>query len=234
MRHQAEHAQVGAVDAGYVACAAVQAGFRRDLARWCCVAERHQPLAVKPVQRRVIGEVVALTVRQHRAGYLAPLVVVGEGGVGALDPQTAVHRQEAQRRVSQQRAGQQAGLDDDLEPVAGAQQVTPTSHVPADRAHHRRLGCHRPAAQVVAIREPARDHHQIQPVEVGLGVPNHAWRAAGRAFQCYRHVALTVDAGEDDDAGLHGFFEAPGPQGKKRTTLWPIASAAGPSSCVSR
>ena len=41
------------------------------------------------------------------------------------------------------------------------------------------------------------------PGEVGLGVPEHSRLAAGRALQRERHVALAIDAGEQDDGGVH-------------------------------
>ena len=115
----------------------------------------------------------------------------------------AVHRQEAQRGVAQQGAGQDAGLGEDLEAVAHAEQVAAARDMLAHRGHHRRMRRHRAAAQIVAVGEAAGDHDQVEAGEVGLLVPDHARRGA-RAGQRDRHVALAVDAGEDDDAGFHG------------------------------
>ena len=53
------------------------------------VAQRHQALAFQPIERCVVGEVVAVAVRHHRAEYLAALVLAGEDGVGAFDAQMA-------------------------------------------------------------------------------------------------------------------------------------------------
>ena len=72
-------------------------------------------------------------------------------------------------------------------------------------------------------------HDQVEAGEVGLLVPDHARFGTGAA-QRDRHVALAVDAGEDDDAGFHRFCSG---QGKKRTMAWPMAAGAGPSSWVS-
>jgi hypothetical protein len=46
---------------------------------------------------------------------------------------------------------------------------------------------------------------QINPAEVAVLVPQHPRLGAERGFQRDRHVALAVDAREDDDASLHWF-----------------------------
>ena len=96
---------------------------RRDLARRGGVAERDQALAFQPVERGVVGEVVAVAMRHRGAEDLAALIARGEDGVGALDAQMAVRRQEAQPGVAQQGAGQQPGFGEDLEAVAHAEHV---------------------------------------------------------------------------------------------------------------
>src|SRR5262249_14880247 len=72
------------------------------------------------------------------------------------------------------------------------------------RVHDWRTGRDRAAAQIVAIGEAARNHHQVgagrQRV---LRMPDHRGRATGDDPERARHVALTIDAGEDDDGGLH-------------------------------
>ena len=73
------------------------------------VAERHQPLALQPVQRRRHRQ---SSCRRHApSGHGTPgsrSVTAGEGGVGPLHPQMAVHGQEAQSGIVQQRARQQS------------------------------------------------------------------------------------------------------------------------------
>ncbi len=204
MRHQAEHAQVGAEDAGDGAGAAVEVGLRRHLAGPGGVAERDQVLAFQPVQRGVVGEIVAVAMRHDAAEGLAGLVVAGERGVGALDAQVAIHRQEAQRGVAQQGAGQHAGLGQDLKAVADAQDVAAAGGVVVHGAHDRGLRGHGAAAQVVAEAEAAGDDDQVDAGQVGVLVPQHLGVGAEGGFQRDGHVALPVDAGEDDDAGFHG------------------------------
>src|SRR5438105_1486324 len=81
VRHQAEHPQVGAVDAGDVARTAVVVGLRGDAAVRRRVAERHQAVALQPIERGIIGVVVAVAVRHRCAKGLAALVTAGERGI---------------------------------------------------------------------------------------------------------------------------------------------------------
>ena len=62
----------------------------------------------------------------------------------------------------------------------------------------------RAAAQIIAIGEAARQHHQVGAGgQLVLGMPDHGGRAAGDQLQGARHVALAIDAGEDEDGGVH-------------------------------
>ncbi len=167
------------------------------------VAQGDEIFALQPVERGVVGEVVAVAVRHDAAKRLAALVVPGEGGIGAFDPQVAVHRQEPQRGVAQQGARQDAGLGQDLEAVADPQDIAAAGRVVVDRAHDRRMRRHRAAAQVVAEAEAAGDDDQVETGDVGILVPDHLGLGAEGGFQRDGHVALAVDAGEEDDAGFH-------------------------------
>src|SRR5271165_105982 len=95
VRHDAEDAQVRAEDSRDRAGTAVQIGLRRQVAGPGGVAESDEILAVQPMQRGVIGEIVAVAVRHDTSKSLAGVVAAGERGVGALDPQVAIHRQES-------------------------------------------------------------------------------------------------------------------------------------------
>ena len=142
------------------------------------IAQGDEVLAFQPVEGGVVGEVVAVAVRHDAAEGLAVLVMAGEGGVGALDPQVAVHRQEPQGGVAQQGAGQDAGLGQDLEAVADAQDVAAAVGVVVHRAHDRGLRGHGAAAQVVAEAEAAGDDDQVDAGQVGVLVPEHFRRLA--------------------------------------------------------
>src|ERR1700733_10449272 len=72
-----------------------------------------------------------------------------------------------------------------------------------DGAHDRGTCRHGAAAQIVAETEPTRENRQIEISQIGLLVPDHPRFMAGGSFQRDGHVALSIDAGKDDDAGFH-------------------------------
>lgn len=66
----------------------------------------------------------------------------------------------------------------------------PTHFIRRDRA----------TAQIVAIGEAARHHHEVGAFrQRGLRVPHHCGLVAGGELQRARHVAFAVDAGKDED-----------------------------------
>ena len=71
-------------------------------------------------QRLGVGEIIAVMMGDRRADDLAGRIAPGEGGVGVGHLQLHLAADEFQRGVAHQRAGQQAGLDQDLEAVADA------------------------------------------------------------------------------------------------------------------
>ena len=205
MRHQPADAQIGGEDAGDVVPRAVAVGGRRDLAIRRAVAEGDEVLVVQSRQRRVVAEVVAIAMCHRRAEHRAMLPMRGVRRAGAFHPQVAIHGQEAQPGIPQQRARQQPCLAQDLEAVAHAQHMPALGGEIRHFAHDRRLRGHRAAAQVVAIAEPARQHDQVGASrQRGFAVEQHHGLAPRRMFQRDRHVALAVRARKDDDDGLHG------------------------------
>ena len=106
---------------------------------------------------------------------------------------------EAELGVAHQHAGQEAGLAQNLEAVADPHHQPAARRVAADRGHDPRSRRDRAAAQIVAIREPARQHHEIEArgnsrsaCQTIAGFSPVA--AAGRG-----HVALAVRPGKQDD-----------------------------------
>src|SRR5262249_53169617 len=127
-----------------------------------------------------------------------------ERRVGALDPQMNVAADELERGVAHEDTWQEAGLAENLEAVADPEHEPTLTGMRTHRVHDRRTGRDRAAAQIVTIGEAARNDGQAgagrQRV---LRMPDHRGRAAGDDPQRARHVALAIDAGEDDDGGLH-------------------------------
>src|SRR3546814_4756445 len=68
-------------------------------------------------------------------------------------------------------AGQQAGLRQHLEAVADAEHRHALVGARDDLLHHRRVGRHGAAAQVVAVGEAAGQHDEVDLLEVAVLVP---------------------------------------------------------------
>ena len=87
MRHHAEHVALVVEDSGDGVGRAVEVprGIKRSIGSG--VAEQHPALAFKPRDGLLVGDVVALAVRDRHADHLAGIVAAGERRVGALDAQ---------------------------------------------------------------------------------------------------------------------------------------------------
>jgi hypothetical protein len=72
------------------------------------------------IERRRVGEVVPLVVRNRERKILTRLAGGGPGCLGRLDPHADAPADEAHARVAEQRAWQEVGFGEDLEAVADA------------------------------------------------------------------------------------------------------------------
>jgi hypothetical protein len=119
-----------------------------------------------------------------------------------------------QPRIAHQDAGQEPRFGEDLEAVAHAQHIDAARRLAGDLAHHGRARRDGAAAQIVAIGEPARQHDEIDRRDLGFAMPDMSrsrlMRRASSPVTCSsaHHVAVAVDAGEDDDGGFHGSTQA--------------------------
>ena len=125
------------------------------------VAEQHPALAFEPRDGRFVGDVVAFAVRHRHADHLAGVVAARERRVGALDPQIDVAADEFQRGVAHQHAGQEPASQRIWKPLQTPSTSPPLLGVGAHRIHDRRARRDRAAAQIVAVGEAARHHHEI-------------------------------------------------------------------------
>src|SRR4029078_691677 len=101
-------------------------------------------------------------------------------------------------------AGTTPGLAEDLETVADPEHEAASGRKIPHRVHHRRARGDRTAAKVVAVGKSAGHHHEIRTLwQRGLGMPDHRGLLAGREFQRARHVALAIDAGENENGCIY-------------------------------
>jgi hypothetical protein len=189
MRHQAHHVAGGVADAGDVARRAVEVVAGRvaqhDLVRGQIVGRPVAPAHVLGRDRQGLADRARARPRDRR--------------VDDLDVDLAAD--EPQARVRQQRARQQSGFAQDLEPVADPQHEAAVAGELLDLGHHGREAGDRTGAQVVAVREPAGDDHGVDALEVVVGVPQQL--GVPDPLRSEQRVALVARAGELDDAVLH-------------------------------
>ncbi|GBD45230.1 hypothetical protein HRbin41_00030 [bacterium HR41] len=153
---------------------------------------------VEHVGRRPVAPALMLDGNpQPRAGIGAARE--RRGGRRDLDLDFATD--EAQAAVRKQRTGQEAAFAQHLEPVADAEHRAAGGGEAAHRAHHRREPGERPGAQIVAVREAARDHNAVETGEVAFAVVDEVRLAEARA--CQQRVAVVTGAGEAHDSETH-------------------------------
>jgi hypothetical protein len=120
------------------------------------------------------------------------------GGVG-LDPNDHRLAEKLEPRILLERTGQEARLAQHLEPVADADHRAAVARKGVDRLHDRREPGDGTGPQIVAVGEPARQHHGVDAAERRVAVPQQRGLAPEGAH-CLDHVELAVRTREDHDA----------------------------------
>ena len=135
------------------------------------VPECDAPFALEAIERRRVGGVAPLTVRDRDAQDLPVRVPRGEDRRRALDAELHGLGDERQRRVAKQRAGKEPGFAGDLVAVADGEHRAAAIRVRDHLAHDRAEARDRTGAQIVAVAEAAREDDDVGAGEVGLAVP---------------------------------------------------------------
>ena len=184
---------------------AIRIGGPAQLALCVAIAEGHAAFAFQPCNGLVIGNVIALAMRDADFDHLSGLIGGGIGCVIAFNPQMLHPADKAQIGIAHQDAGQQARFDQNLEAVADAEHQTAARGMGAHRIHDRRTSGNRAAAQIVAIGKSARQHDQIGALrQIMIGMPHRRRSLAGRLRQSLDHILLAVGTGKGNDCGFHG------------------------------
>src|SRR5450759_3260933 len=220
MRHHAQHVAACVDDAGDVMSRPVWVGAVRHAAARVTVAKDHLSTLLESRKRRGIGEVVALAMADRDAQHLTLGALRGERKVGALDDEVRPLAAVLQRGVADERAGQQTGLTQDLEPVADAPHQSATIGEVADLFHHGRKPGDRSRAKVVAVGEAARNDDAVATLEVRVLVPQVLKLGSEHLVDHPPAVAIRPRTGEDHDPEFH---EWPALEVRRRFA----ASAAG-------
>ena len=165
------------------------------------VAHDDLPVGLELVEHRVRRPVAAGLVLGRDGEPVAARAGARPHRAGVDHFELDLPADEAQRRVRQQRARQQARLAQHLEAVADAEHEPAVAGEALDLLHDRREARDRAHAQVVAVGEAARDDHRVDALQVVVAVPqqHRLPHALGRA----QRVDVVAGAGEADDAELH-------------------------------
>src|SRR5918911_268871 len=110
--------------------------------------------------------------RDGDAEHAPRFQLIGEGRLGRLDADADMLADEMQIAVANQRAGQKASLAEDLKAVADAEHKAATRRKLLDGIHHGREARKRPGAQVVAVREAARNDDGIVRTQIRVTMPD--------------------------------------------------------------
>ena len=83
----------------------------------------------------------------------------------------------------------------------------------ADRRQHGREARDRPAAEVIAVGEPAGEDDSVDGRQLRLAVPDE-FRLGAERLEGERRVSVVVRAGEDDDADAGAGLRRSGRHGR--------------------
>ena len=169
------------------------------------VTEGNPAIAFEPVERRIVGEVVSVVMRDRDADRLALAVAAGKDRLRVLDRQIDGPADEVLAGVAHQRARQKPAFRQDLKAVAYPQHRCPGIGCALDAAHDRAVRRHRAGTQVIAIGKSAGKSDEIQPVgKVGIAMPDPDDGRPGGGFDRHGHVAVAVRSGEGYNGGAEG------------------------------
>ena len=186
---------------------AALAGDRRDVAGGAVrvvpgrIPEHDTPPSFELIELIVRSEITTGLMLDRNRQPLAGFALPSEWGLGALHDQLHLAADEAERFVRQQRPGKQAGFAEDLEPVADPEHGPSGLGVFRHGLHRRREAGDRARTQVVTVRKPARDDHDVDPLERGVRVPDQPRVPEAPARQ--HRVAVVARAWELDHAESH-------------------------------
>ncbi len=127
---------------------------------------------------------------------------MGERRVEAFGGDADLLAGEPERRVAQQRPGDQARLGQHLEPVADAQHEAPVGREARHRPHDRAEPGDDPCPDIVAVGEPTRQDDRGSTVEGRLLMPERDRVGTGQGEGVER-VTVAIASGEDDHADPH-------------------------------
>ena len=209
MRHQADDVPLVVADAGDVGEGAVRVGLRGRATGRVAVPE-HDPLVVlETVDDVRFRVVVSLAVSDRNAKDLAGEGARRERRIALLHADAHVLAMELEVAVPQHRAWEESRLQEDLEPVADPEDGAPMPREVRNSRHDRREAGDGAGPQIVTVREPAWQDHDVRAFEARLLVPDELRLLPEHVPGRVIGVVIAVGSGEDDNGKFHSSFQLP-------------------------
>ena len=176
---------------------------------------------LEPVERLLVGEVIAVVMRHRNTDRLALVIAAREQRLAVLDFQCNGAADEILAGIAHQAPGGSPAS------VSTGNRCTPSTGFRVPTALDRRAspGCSPPSPgpQVIAIGETAGQGDEIEPLgQFGIGMPDLGG-ALPRPFDRHRHVAIAVRPGKVMTAARKA-IRRPSRYGNSRSPCWRAAS----------
>src|SRR5467141_58296 len=168
-----------------------------------CVAENHLAVLLELGKHGVIAVVIAIGVRDGNFEDLAIPRGVGERCVRLLDAHVHVAADEAQAAIAHHRAGEQAGLAQNLEAVADAEYHSAAVCEFFDGLHHRGKTRDGAGAQIIAVGKSAGQNNGVAIRQIFGLVPDEFDRLLLNVADGVERVMVAIGPGENDDSKFH-------------------------------
>jgi len=204
MGHHAENVSPGVQDARDVAQGAVGIGLRGNFSFGSGVAEGDSVFGFKLMQVLGGAVVVAFHVTDGQLKHFALGEPGGKGAIRGFSAEIDLLADVFETGVAHERTGEQAGLSEDLEAVADAQDQAASGCKALDRLHDGREAGDGAGAQVIAIGKAAGNQDCINALKILGVVPEEGDGLMSDFGNHVVSVVVAVGAGKDQNPEFHG------------------------------
>ena len=203
MGHESKDIPLQIHDTGDVFAGAVRIGLAGDMAFDVRITEQDLIVFLEFKESRLIGEIIALSVRDGNPENLPFRKSACERCRGVLNAQAHEPADELERFVPQERAGEETGFGEDLEAVADADHELSPLGLFSHGIHHGRESRNRSRPQVVAVAEPAGENEAVELRDVPLFVPDEFRVFLKNVLQDPVTIIIAIRTGENDYTEFH-------------------------------
>ena len=204
VRHHTKHVAALVGDTGDIVDGTIRVGFERGLAPGIHVAEQYPTVTLQHGELFLIRVVAALAVGDGDSQHLSLPAGLGEGGLGRLDPQVNRAADKVQIAIAHKSAGQQAGFDENLEPVADADDEPASGGEALYGAQHGRKARDSTGTEVISVGKTARQHDRVKAGQVFRLVPHEIGGLAKVLTQRVERVVIAVRTRKENHSEAEG------------------------------